>query len=338
MNDEQRWQMVQDREDAGFVYAVATTGIYCRPTCPSRRPFRQNVTFFDAPAAAEAAGFRACKRCHPADDTPPEPHLNLVVQVCRFIEDAPEPPSLEALGAHFAMSPFHLQRVFKRIVGVSPFQYADAHRHGRLRTALQHTDQTVIRALYESGYGGRAPEMGMAPVHYRDGGDGLTITYALAPCPLGVLLVAATERGVCKVGLGDSEAALLEDLGAAFSSAASLTRDDAALGAWVRAIVAYVGGEPSALNLPLDIQATAFQRRVWAALRAVPYGETRTYSEIAAAIGRPETTRAVANACGANPVALVIPCHRVTRKDGALGGYRWGMDRKRALLEAERRG
>lgn len=344
MLDDQRWNAVIER-DAGwngkFVYAVRTTGIYCRPTCPSRRPFRANVEFFETTDAAEAAGYRPCQRCHPQTDERIEPQLDLIVEVCRYLEAQSErPPTLSELSRRFAISPFHLQRTFKRIVGVSPRQYADAIRQGRLKAFLR-DEATVTDALYAAGYGGSSRlyeqvdhALGMTPIHYRKGGEAMKIRYTITPCRLGYLLVAATERGVCKISLGGSEDELLRDLADEFPSA-QVTRDGESLALWVSALVEYTDGDRTALDLPLDIQATGFQRKVWEALRTIPYGSTRSYQEVAAMIGQPTAARAVASACASNPVAMAIPCHRVVRQNGDLSGYRWGIERKRALLAHE---
>lgn len=344
MREEEYWQAVLRRDgsyDGRFVYAVRSTGIYCRPSCPARRPRRELVEFFALPEEAERAGYRACRRCGPNGAAPAEPNLDLVGAICRYLDEAHEPaPTLADLGRRFGLSPSHLQRTFKRIVGVSPRQYAAARRLERFKGHLQQ-GAPVTQALYEAGYesashvyGQDARRLGMAPARYRRGGVGMQIAYSVAPCPLGQLLLAATEAGVCAVKLGDSEAALEEALRAEYPAAA-IRRDDARLGPWLAAILAHLDGARPHLDLPLDVRATAFQERVWQALRAIPYGSTRSYGEVAAAIGMPSAARAVARACAANPVALLIPCHRVIREGGGLGGYRWGIERKRALLEAE---
>ncbi|GAB4198205.1 MAG: bifunctional DNA-binding transcriptional regulator/O6-methylguanine-DNA methyltransferase Ada [Roseiflexaceae bacterium] len=324
-----------------FVYAVRTTGIYCRPTCASRQPRRENVAFFAAPDAAERAGYRACRRCDPRAAAS-DPNVELVARICRYLEEPREGvPTLEELAARFALSPAHLQRTFKRIAGVSPRQYADAKRAERLRAELR-VGADVTGALYDAGYGSssgfydQAPDsLGMTPRAYRAGGRAAQIGYAIAPCPLGYLLVAATGRGVCKVSLGDSPTALEADLRGEFP-AAELHTDAATLEPWLRAVLEHLEGQRPHLDLPLDIQASAFQRKVWEVLRAIPYGATRSYQQVAQAIGRPTASRAVARAVATNPVALLIPCHRVVRADGDLGGYRWGTERKRKLLEGER--
>ncbi|GBD16380.1 Bifunctional transcriptional activator/DNA repair enzyme Ada [bacterium HR26] len=341
------WRAVLERDrrfDGQFVFAVRTTGVYCRPSCPARRPRREHVVFFTCPEEAEHAGFRPCRRCHPHRARPPEPNRELVERVCRALEEwEGELPSLKELAQQFAVSPFHLHRTFKRITGVTPRQYADARRQERFRHELRNGG-SVSGALYDAGYGASSSlyegvdmTLGMTPGTYRRGGRGATILYTLVPCPLGYLLVAATERGICAVRLGDTESELEDGLRREFP-AARLERDEATLGRWVRELLDYLEGNQPHLDLPLDVRATAFQRRVWEALRAIPRGSTRSYREIAEAIGQPTAARAVARACAANPVALVVPCHRVVREDGGLGGYRWGIERKRALLDLERRG
>ncbi len=344
MSDFDFWQAVLTRDrqhDNAFVYAVRSTGIYCRPSCPSRRPRREQVQFFAQPAQAEQAGFRACRRCHPNGDAPADPMLDVVEQVCRVLaEPRDKPPTLDDLAHQFHVSPAHLQRAFKRLVGVSPRQYADEQRLGRFKQQLK-DGEPVTHALYESGYGSSSTvyeqtvtQLGMTPTAYKSGGMDSRIVYSVAPCSLGQLLIATTERGVCAVRLGDSAAALEAMLRDEFPAAA-LERDDEQLRSTMAMLHDYLRGEQPLGDLPLDIRATAFQRRVWEALRAIPYGSTRSYRDIAEAIGQPKAVRAVARACATNPVALVVPCHRVVGSDGSLHGYRWGVERKQALLEQE---
>jgi AraC family transcriptional regulator of adaptative response/methylated-DNA-[protein]-cysteine methyltransferase len=346
-DDETRWQAVLNRDtaaDGTFVYAVQSTGIYCRPSCPSRRPRRDHVTFFTLPEAAEHAGYRACKRCHPEQAAIRDPHVELVQRVCRAIAANPEGAlTLAALSADVGLSPFHLQRIFKRVMGITPKQYADAYRMERFKGELR-KGEAVTSALYGAGYGSSSrlyeradAQLGMTPAVYRKGGAGMQITYTVVPCPLGMILVAATERGVCAVTPGDDADALVAGLHREYP-AAQIHEDATHLSEAVEAILRHLAGEQPHLDLPLDIRATAFQWRVWEALREIPYGDTRSYSEIAQAIGQPTAARAVAQACGNNPVALAIPCHRVVREDGSLGGYRWGIERKRAILTRERAG
>jgi len=343
-DEERHWQSVLARDaeaEGAFVYAVRTTGIYCRPTCPSRRPRREHVAFFPLPEAAEQAGFRACRRCHPEQATIRDPQIAVVQRVCRAIAANPEEsPTLASLGAAVGLSPFHMQRTFKRVMGITPRQYADACRMDRLKGELR-KGEAVTSALYGAGYGSpsrlyeRAPaHLGMTPAVYRRGGAGMRIQYTVVPCPLGLLLVAATERGICAITLGDADDALADGLTREYPAAA-IARDDSGLDSAVAAIIRHLHGQEPHLDLPLDLQATAFQWRVWEALQAIPYGSTRSYGEIARAIGQPTAARAVAQACATNRVALAIPCHRVVRDNGEVGGYRWGIERKRTLLAQE---
>ncbi len=344
MDDDRRWQAVlahDTTQDGTFVYAVRSTGIYCRPGCPSRRPHRERVEFFPVSEAARHAGYRACHRCHP-DSISVAPDYVLVSRVCAALHDDQREgeTTLAALGASLAVSPFHLQRTFKRVMGITPRQYADACRLNRFKSGVR-AGERVTDAIYDAGYGSAsrlyehtADRLGMTPGEYRRGGDGTTIRYTLADSPLGRLLVAGTARGICVVSLGDDDSDL-EDALAQEYPVAIRERDDAGLGTQVVAILAHLRGDLPRLDLPLDVRATAFQWRVWEALRAIPSGETRSYMQIAAAIGQPTAARAVARACATNPAALVIPCHRVVREGGALGGYRWGLERKRALLTRE---
>lgn len=343
------WQACLEKDsafDGHFVLAVKTTGIYCRPSCPARTPKRENVTFFALPHLAQQAGFRPCKRCHPDAQSVNDPQLALVSKVCRHIEShSSEPITLQSLGDQFHLSPAHLQRVFREVAGISPQDYTEACRMNQLKSALR-KGMAISDATYEAGFGSSsrvyekaAPQMGMTPRSYQQAGSGQRITFTVAPCRLGQVLVASTERGVCAVKLGDDAQALEQLLHDEFS-AAEISRDDAAHRDWVEAIVAFVAGHVPHLDLPLDVRATAFQKQVWDALQRIPYGETCSYADVAQAIGRPKAVRAVAQACGANPTALIVPCHRVVAKDGSLGGYHWGVERKRKLLqqEAERAG
>lgn len=340
-----RWQAVLARDarcDGRFVFGVRSTGVYCRPSCPARRPRRENVVFFPLPEAAEHAGFRSCRRCRPRDAAL-DPRVGWVRRLCRHIEASPEGPlTLRALAGEAGMSPHHLQRTFKRVMGITPRQYADACRLATLKARLK-KGKAVTEAIYEAGYGSssrlyeRAPaQLGMTPATYRRGGRGMRIAYATVDSPLGRLLVAATERGISAVCLGDSDATLEAALRQEYP-AAEVSRDESRLGQWVEAILRYLEGREPHLDLPVDVQATAFQWRVWQELRAIPPGRTRSYGEIARRLGQPTAARAVARACATNPVALVIPCHRVVGESGALTGYRWGVERKRKLLEAEGR-
>jgi AraC family transcriptional regulator of adaptative response/methylated-DNA-[protein]-cysteine methyltransferase len=343
MDEERCWQAVLAREadfDGAFVYAVRSTGIFCRPTCPSRRPNRAQVLFFGQPAAAEQAGFRACRRCRPGGSEHAASQIELAERARVLIEQHPdETLTLDQLGAQIGASPTHIQRVFKRVIGISPRQYAESRRIARLKARLKEGDN-VTTALYQAGYNSssrlyeQAPErLGMTPATYGRGGAGAQIGYTIADSLLGRLLIAATERGVCFVSLADSDATLEAALAREYP-AATITRADDRLGEWIGAVVRNLGGEHT-LDLPLDVQATAFQWRVWEALKAIPYGDTRSYGQVAAALGDRNAARAVARACATNPVALVIPCHRVVHEGGKMGGYRWGADRKRVLLEWE---
>jgi AraC family transcriptional regulator, regulatory protein of adaptative response / methylated-DNA-[protein]-cysteine methyltransferase len=340
-----RWRIVLARDrryDGTFVYAVRSTGIYCRPSCASRRPRREQVAFFPLPEVAERAGFRPCRRCRPGAAREADPRVPLVREVCRLIDARPDVPApLATLAARVGAAPHRLLRAFRGVLGISPRQYRDARRLDRLKTGLRERGR-VSPALYEAGYGSPSrvyehtdAQLGMTPATYSRGAPGTRIVYTVVSCPLGRLLVAATDRGICRISLGDGAEALAAGLRQEFP-AADLRRDHGGLASWVSAILHYLDGSAAPLDLPLDIRATAFQRRVWEALRTIPYGSTRSYAAIARAIGRPRATRAVARACATNPAALIIPCHRVVRTDGGLGGYRWGIERKRALLARER--
>jgi AraC family transcriptional regulator of adaptative response/methylated-DNA-[protein]-cysteine methyltransferase len=340
------WQAVaakDSRFDGQFVFAVSSTKIYCRPSCPSRRPRREHVTFFDIPDAAEQAGFRACLRCEPRRTPFVDSRVELVQRVCRFLDASQtETVKLADLAADAGVSTFHLQRTFKRIMGISPRQYLTARRFGNFKTLVRE-GEPVTQALYDSGFNSssrlseHAPqELGMTPATYSRGGRGTNITYTIVASPLGQLLVAVTERGVCAVRMGDTDADVEKDLRAEFP-AATIERDDAALCAPVKKILNHLTNKEPQLDLPLDIRSTAFQRQVWEQLRAIPYGSTVSYGEVAKALGKPGAVRAVGRACATNPVALVIPCHRVVREDQSLGGYRWGLERKQKLIDFERK-
>ena len=335
MSPTERWQAVMARDrrfDGAFVYAVRSTGIYCRPSCGSRKPRRTQVSFFPIPEAAEREGFRACRRCHPAAANGSDPTVALVREACRAIAAGQVPPG----------DPRRLARAFKRILGITPRAYAEARRVARFKQELKRRKQ-VSPALYEAGYGSTSrvyerthEQLGMTPATYAHGGAGVEIVFVTVPTALGRLLVAATDRGVCRVMLGDDAAKLEADLRAEFDAAHVREEKGGKLEGYVAAILSYLEGTEPHLDLPLDIRATAFQRRVWQELRHIPFGETRTYAEVAKAIGQPQATRAVARACATNPAALVIPCHRVVRADGKVDGYRWGLERKKTLLEMEK--
>jgi AraC family transcriptional regulator, regulatory protein of adaptative response / methylated-DNA-[protein]-cysteine methyltransferase len=339
--DEARWAALNTRDSAAdgvFFYAVVTTGVFCRPSCASRPPLRANVCYFDGPEAARAAGFRPCKRCQPEG----LPREQAIVARARAVLDARggERISLTQLSEAVHLSPFHLQRLFKRVTGVSPRAYQAAARAAALREQL-HGGAPVTRAAADAGYGSASQlyadakrELGMTPAAYRRRGAGLKIAYATAATALGQVLVAATDKGVCRIAFGDSAAALVDELREAFAQAA-LHEDGGRMVPFIAEIEAYLSGAHAEVALPLDLHATAFQLRVWDALRHIPNGETRSYTELAHALAMPRAVRAVASACAANPVALAIPCHRVLQKGGALAGYRWGLPRKAALLAAE---
>lgn len=344
-SDEVFWQAVVSREsrlDGTFVFAVSTTGIYCRPSCPARRPKRDHVCFFRLAEAAEQAGFRACRRCHPNLTRSYDPKVKLVQRACRMIEEhAGEKLSLESLGSLLGVSSFHLQRTFKNVMLITPRQYAEACRVKQFRSNVRNGD-SVTSAMYGAGYGSSSrlyeradSELGMTPATYSRGGRDTVINFTVAESPLGQLLVAATDKGICSVRLGDDAAKLDAELREEYG-AAEIRKDNPALQSAVNQIIAHLAGQQPSLDLPLDIVATAFQRQVWEALQNIPYGETRSYSEVAKEIGKPKAIRAVARACASNPVALVIPCHRVIRENKTLGGYRWGLDRKKSLLAQEK--
>lgn len=352
MTPDERWEAVAAHDagrDGTFVYAVCTTGVYCRPSCPARRPLRRNVEFFDLASDAEAAGYRSCRRCRPAEaGGPPSRMARAVADACRLIDGADRTMTLAELAGQVGLSPHYLQRSFTRLVGSTPRQYAAATRRERARGRLRE-GAAVTDALYDAGYGssrafyeGASGDLGMRPATYRRGGVAQAIRFTEVDSPLGPLLVAATGTGVCAVRfLGDpldrvdDAGATAEDLLRAEFPSAACTRDDEWLGPTAQRVVAVMGGADDR-DLPLDVRATAFQFRVWRALRAIPRGETRSYTQVAAAVGRPTAVRAVAGACAANPVAVVVPCHRVVAADGTLAGYRWGVERKAALLASER--
>lgn len=361
-----RWAQLLARDagaDGQFCYAVKTTGVYCRPSCGSRTPRPENVRFFATPAAAAEAGFRPCQRCQPDQPSRAEQHARLVARLCRQIEAADTPPSLQDLAQAAQLSTYHLHRMFKAVTGVTPKAYAAAHRAKRLRQALQPVPGnppdtasasapdtptrpcSITEAMYAAGFNssGRFHEasaglLGMTPTAFRAGGTQAVIRFAIGQCSLGAILVAASERGVCAILLGDAPEVLVQDLQDRFPKA-ELIGGDAGFEQWVAAVVGLVeqpGDSPGVgFDLPLDIRGTAFQQRVWQALRGIPAGTTVSYTELARRIGAPKAVRAVASACAANALAVAIPCHRVVRTDGNLSGYRWGVARKRALLERE---
>jgi AraC family transcriptional regulator, regulatory protein of adaptative response / methylated-DNA-[protein]-cysteine methyltransferase len=339
-----RWAAILRRDraaDGAFVFAVRTTGIYCRPSCPARHALRRNVLFFPTCEAADRAGFRPCLRCKPKERSD-QRQADMIAAACRALE-ADEPPGLDRLAATAGLSRFHFHRLFKAATGVTPKAYAKARRADRVRDALAANASSVTDAIYAAGYNSNsrfyesAPTMlGMTPNSFRDQGSGAEIVYGIGRCSLGKILVARSDKGICALMLGDDATMLEEEIRTRFAKAKSI-KGDAEFSDLLSAVVAFVDQPAKTFDLPLDIRGTLFQQKVWAALRAIPPGETASYAEIAKRIGAPASTRAVAQACAANKIAVVIPCHRVVRSDGALSGYRWGPDRKRALLDKEQR-
>jgi AraC family transcriptional regulator of adaptative response/methylated-DNA-[protein]-cysteine methyltransferase len=341
--DEERWQAVKRRDpafDGRFLFAVRTTGIYCRPSCASRPAKRENVSFFSTAAEAEKAGYRACKRCRPDKLGAPDPQVQAVKRACERIEAAEEAPKLADLAATVGLSPYHFHRVFKTITGVTPKAYAAETRARRAADKLR-TAETITEAIYDAGFNSSSrfyentdARLGMTPGAVRRGGAGAVIRFAVGEASLGAVLVAATDKGVCAITLGDDPEALVRDLQDRFPRA-EFKGGDAEFERTIAEVVGLVEAPAQRLDLPLDIRGTAFQQKVWAALQTIPAGKTATYKEIARAIGQPTAVRAVAQACGANPLAVAIPCHRVVRSDGDLSGYRWGVERKRELIARE---
>ncbi|MFO1322391.1 MAG: bifunctional DNA-binding transcriptional regulator/O6-methylguanine-DNA methyltransferase Ada [Burkholderiales bacterium] len=338
-----RWAAVLARDarsDGRFVYSVRTTGVYCRPSCPSRRANPENVRFYATCGDAERAGFRACARCRPDGPSLAERHAVLVAGLCRHIESAEQPPTLDELAARVSMSPYHLHRLFKQVTGVTPRTYAAARRAARLRSELARR-ATVTEAIYDAGFQSQGRfyaeadgVLGMTPTAWRAGGVDTEIRFAIGQCALGAILVAESARGLCAIALGDDPETLARDLQDRFPNA-SLIGDDAAFARKVALVVGFVESPRLGLALPLDVRGTVFQQRVWQALRDIPPGTTVSYRDLAQRIGAPSAVRAVARACAANTLAVAIPCHRVVRTDGALSGYRWGVERKRALITRE---
>ena len=343
LSEEAMWHAVLNREtlaEQSFVYGVRTTGIYCRPACPARRPLRKNVRFFRSGEEARRAGLRACKRCRPDEVLDSTPHRHLIAAACRWVEEAEARPALQELADRAGLSPFHFHRVFKKATGLTPMQYRRAKLAEKVRTELKDA-RTVTEAIYQAGYNsaGRFYEkaqevLGMQPASRQKKGKGERIHFALGECSLGCILVAATERGVCEIALGDEPGPLLRSFQDDFRDA-ELVGGDRDFERVVARVVALVEAPGMGHDLPLDVRGTSFQQRVWAALRSIPAGQTASYAEVAQTIGAPRSVRAVARACGENRLAVTIPCHRVIRSDGGLSGYRWGVERKRELLRRE---
>jgi AraC family transcriptional regulator of adaptative response/methylated-DNA-[protein]-cysteine methyltransferase len=345
LSDDDRWHVLVNRDPQAygeFVYGVLTTGVYCRPACASRLPNRENVRFFDTNEEAEKAGFRPCKRCKPESTDLQRPQIRAVLRACRVIAEADEPLSLKELAHAVDMSPFHFQRLFKKIVGVTPKQYAMEKRASRVRERLT-KGATVTEAMYDAGFGSSSrfydkgtPTLGMKPSVYKNGAQGVPIRFAIVPCFLGLALVAATAQGICAIDFGDTAKGLKDNLRRRFPKAL-FQEPDPRFAAMIAKVLAFLENpHRSRLDLPLDIQGTAFQRRVWLALQEIPAGDTVSYADIASRVGKPKAARAIARACAANPLAVAIPCHRVVRSNGQPGGYRWGLERKRVLLEREK--
>lgn len=340
------WEAVLEREQdfsPPFFYAVKTTGIYCRPNCPSRRPKRQNVAFYATGDQAEANGFRACLRCKPDQQSPQEKTASIIAQACRVIEAAEDEPSLDDLAQQFEMSVFHFQRTFKSVTGVTPKAYGRVHRMNQFRDIMGSSDGSITTAIYDAGYTSSSrfyekatQALGMTPTLVRKGGKGVKILFAIGECSLGSVLIASSAKGVCAMLLGDTPEIVLEDLQGRFPKA-ELVGNDPNYEKLIAHVIQFVDDPRYGFNLPMDIQGTAFQQRVWEALRDIPVGTTASYGEIAEKIGAPKSFRAVAQACGANNIAVAIPCHRVVRSDGGLSGYRWGVERKSVILEVERK-
>ena len=348
LDQEKCWNAVQHRDasnDGRFVYGVMTTGVYCKPSCASRRALRKNVRFYATPEEAERDGLRACRRCKPqqASTGVLDERIRKACEI--IVRNADQPLSLKDIAAQVHLSPFHFQRSFKAIVGLTPKEFHEAERVRRLKEGLK-SGSSVTAAIYDAGFGSSSrvyekvdTRLGMTPQQYRQGGRGLSISHASARTPLGLVMIGATDRGICFIQFGDDEKALERQLAAEYPAATHTPmpadqRDTFA--AWMRSLSAYLEGHAAALDLPLDVRGTAFQMRVWRYLQTIPFGEVQSYSEVASGIGQPSAARAVAQACASNTIALAIPCHRVIRGNGELGGYRWGVERKRTLLDRER--
>ncbi|MDB5328377.1 MAG: ada [Phycisphaerales bacterium] len=341
--DDERWKAVaarDERADGKFFYSVKTTGVYCRPSCKSRLARRENVAFHPSPDAAEREGFRACKRCKPKEQTIHNDHAAIVTRACKLIVSAEEPLSLNEIANSVGLSPFHFHRVFKAFAGLTPKAYATAHRAHRMRDELS-LPGTVTSAIYNAGFNSNGrfyadsnKRLGMTPKKFKAGGDGATVRFAVGESSLGSILVAASDLGICAISLGDDPNLLVRELQDRFPKA-TLIGGDTEFERMVAKVVGFVENPSGGLQLPLHVQGTAFQQRVWKALNDIQSGTTATYADIARQIGQPNAVRAVAGACGANTLAVAIPCHRVVRTDGSLSGYRWGVDRKEKLLKVE---
>jgi AraC family transcriptional regulator of adaptative response/methylated-DNA-[protein]-cysteine methyltransferase len=341
--DDAKWQAVVEKDrnaDGEFYYSVSTTGVYCLPSCPARKALRKHVTFHNTPKDAEQAGFRACKRCWPKGPTLVDKYAATVAKACRALETAEQAPALDVLAKSVGMSPYHFHRVFKSMTGLTPKTYAVGHRAQRVRKQLSKRN-TVTEAIYDAGfnsnsrfYAKSAQTLGMTPTDFRNGGDGVTIHFAVGECSLGSVLVAASAKGVCAIFLGDDPNALVRDLEDRFPKA-RLVGGNEAFESTMAKVIGLIEMPKTGLDLPLDVRGTAFQQKIWQALRDIPAGSTVSYRDIAARVGAPKAVRAIAQACGANGLAVAIPCHRVVRNDGGLSGYRWGVQRKAALLKRE---
>ena len=347
LSDDDRWEALTKRDSLAcgeFVYGVLTTGVYCRPACSSRLPNRENVRFFKTSMEAEQAGFRPCKRCKPEAPNWKQPQTGAVLKACKMIAEADTPPSLSELAHVAGLSLFHFQRLFKKIVGVTPKQYAMEKRSNRIREHLR-KGSTITEAMYDAGFASSSrfyekatATLGMKPSIYKNGAQDIRIRFAIVPCFLGLVLVAATAQGICAIDFGDTPGALKEDLHRRFPKAEFQAPDPDFTAIVAKVLTFLEDPNRGRLDLPLDVQGTAFQRRVWLALQEIPPGDTVSYADIATRIEKPKAARAVAQACAANPIAVAIPCHRVVRGNGDLGGYRWGVERKRVLLGRERKG
>lgn len=341
--DDRRWAAVSARDrasDGTFYYAVTSTGVYCRPSCPARRPKRENVRFFATCADAEAAGFRPCKRCKPTQTSLHQAHKAKVAHACHLLGTAQDPPSLAEVAAEVGLSPYHFHRIFKAVTGVTPKAYATEHRRQRIQSSLQGS-ASVTEAIYDAGYTSNSrfyaesvQALGMTPTDFRKGGTNTALRFAVGECSLGTVLVAASHKGIAAILMGDDKAALERDLRQRFANAV-IVHGDKDFERLVAKVIAAVEAPGASHDLPLDVRGTAFQQKVWAALSKIPVGSTVSYAELAKKIGQPNAARAVASACAANSLAVVIPCHRVVHSDGTLSGYRWGTARKRALLDRE---